>query len=467
MPYPLSGGDTRCVRGDQPHRLPRTIVTLRQITARGPAEQGARASRVVPAALVAAGLAALVGWSFASSRAWLLLAIALGGPVLAVALYRRSVRGAIEATRLALTDQLTGLGNYRRFLERLEREVDAAAASGRPLALCLLDIDHFKRVNDRFGHPAGDRALAEVAACLRHGGEAFRLGGDEFALLIEGRDEPAALGIAESVLRRIASASYSHGDPVTASAGVVVFPGHGVERSALVRAADSALYRAKGDGRNRARAHRPELTWDPVRLTNEAGSAGTLAQAAAALAGAIRARGIEEGQGAATGDLAARVARRMGLPPEHVDMIGFAATLSDVGKLALPDELLKKPGPLTDAERRALERHPLIGSEILDSLGADAVATWVRHHHERWDGAGYPGRLAGDRIPIGARILFVADAFEAMTTDQTWRPGLTREEAVAELERCAGTQFDPDVVAALVAEVGSPARPALPVAVGA
>ena len=150
----------------------------------------------------------------------------------------------------------------------------------------------------------------------------------------------------------------------------------------------------------------------------------------------------------------------MGLAPEHVDMIGFAATLSDVGKLALPDELLKKPGPLTDTERRALERHPLIGSEILDSLGADAVATWVRHHHERWDGAGYPGRLAGDRIPLGARILFAADAFEAMTRDQAWRPALTREEALAELARCAGTQFDPDVVAAFMAELASPVRPA-------
>lgn len=409
---------------------------------------------------------ALAAWSFASSRWWLLLAVALGGPLLAVALYRLSVRGALEATRLALTDQLTGLGNYRRFLERLERDGAAAEASGRPLALCLLDVDNFKRVNDRFGHPAGDRVLAEVATCLRHGGESFRLGGDEFALLLTGRDEAAALEIAGAVLRRVRAAAYSHGHPVTVSAGVAVLPGSGVERGGLVRAADAALYRAKGDGRDCVRAHRAELGWDPARLLG-AGPADTLVQAAAALAGAARARGIESGHGAATGDLAARVARRLGLAPEHVELIGVAATLSDVGKLALPDELLRKAGPLTDTERRALERHPQIGSEILDSLGADAVATWVRHHHERWDGAGYPGRLAGERIPIGARILFVADAFEAMTTDQTWRPGLTREEALAELERCAGTQFDPDVVAALLAELGLPARSALPVAVGA
>ncbi|MCC6222674.1 MAG: diguanylate cyclase [Thermoleophilia bacterium] len=438
------------------------------LTIRIPGRRASRCGRALSAGLLAAvlGVLALAGWSYATSRWWLLLVVALGGPLVAVALNRLFLRGALEATRLALTDQLTGLGNYRRFLERLERDGDAAGSAGRPLALCLLDVDNFKRVNDRFGHPAGDRVLAEVAACLRHGGEAFRLGGDEFALLLPGRDEAAAVAIAEAVLRRVRAATYSHGEAVTVSAGVAVFPADGLARSGLVRAADSALYHAKGGGRDCVRAHRLEPEWDPGQLVGS-GPTSVLVQAAAALQGAVQARGLESGHGAAAGELAARVARRMGLAPEHVDLIRVAATLSDVGKLALPDELLSKSGPLTETERRALERHPLIGSEILDSLGADAVATWVRHHHERWDGDGYPGRLAGERIPLGARILFVADAFEAMTSDQAWRPGLTCEEAVAELERCAGTQFDPEVVAAFAAEL-APALPlALPVAVGA
>jgi HD-GYP domain-containing protein (c-di-GMP phosphodiesterase class II) len=147
----------------------------------------------------------------------------------------------------------------------------------------------------------------------------------------------------------------------------------------------------------------------------------------------------------------------MGFTSEHVELIRLAASLNDIGKVALPEELLAKPGPLTADERRALERHPQIGYRILDSLGADPVATWVLHHHERWDGSGYPGRLAGEHIPLGSRILFVADAYEAMTTDQAWRERLPSDAALAELRRCAGTQFDPRVVEAFVAELESSA----------
>jgi HD-GYP domain-containing protein (c-di-GMP phosphodiesterase class II) len=155
----------------------------------------------------------------------------------------------------------------------------------------------------------------------------------------------------------------------------------------------------------------------------------------------------------------------MGLASEQIDQIRVAATLSDVGKLALPDELLSKAEPLTAEERHLLERHPRIGFQMLESLGADPLATWVLHHHERWDGGGYPERLAGERIPLGARILFVADAFEAMTTDQPWRSSLSREQALAELERCSGTQFDPAVVGAFAAELAVPAGTELAAAV--
>ena len=413
------------------------------------------------AGLVFAGL---VAWGLSTSHQAPLLIAAVMGSALSVALYRRSIQTSLEASRLALTDQLTGLGNDRHFIERLERELDRAELDGGSLSLCLIDVDDFKKINDRYGHPVGDRVLAQVATCLRHGGEAFRLGGDEFALLLSSCGEESGRAIGQAVLGRIAAADSSYGDSVTASAGVAVFPASGVERAELVRAADSALYRAKGGGKNCVRVYHPDLEAPEVGQADEADGRAVLRHAAAGLARAIRARGIDgDGQASAVGDLAARVAARMGLAPEHVDLIRVAAMLHDVGKLALPDELLLKPGLLTELERLVVQRHPQIGYQILDSLGADAVATWVLHHHERWDGRGYPERLAGERIPLGARILFVADAYEAMTGDQAWRPKLSRGEALQELERCAGTQFDPEVVAAFVAELSESTRAKLAV----
>ncbi|MEO8290083.1 MAG: GGDEF domain-containing protein, partial [Gaiellaceae bacterium] len=171
-----------------------------------------------------------------------LLAIALVGPLVAIALYQRSVYSALKAMRLALTDPLTGLGNHRHFHERLQRDLDDAQEKGVPLTLCLLDIDNFKEINDRYGHPVGDRVLAQVAARLRQGGEAFRLGGDEFALLLPRRDEHEALSIARSIIERVADAECEHGGHVSISAGIATYPQHGVERAELVRVADSALY---------------------------------------------------------------------------------------------------------------------------------------------------------------------------------------------------------------------------------
>jgi HD-GYP domain-containing protein (c-di-GMP phosphodiesterase class II) len=151
------------------------------------------------------------------------------------------------------------------------------------------------------------------------------------------------------------------------------------------------------------------------------------------------------------GELSARVAKRMGLDPEQIELARLAGSLHDLGKLAIPEEILRKPGPLNEAERLVLERHPQIGFRMLDSLGVEPVASWVLHHHERWDGNGYPDRLGGERIPLGSRILLVADACDAMTTDRVYRSRLSHERAMAELERCAGTQFDAAVVAAFIA----------------
>jgi diguanylate cyclase (GGDEF)-like protein len=183
------------------------------------------------------------------------LAAALVGPLLAIVLYQRSVHRALAAMRLALTDPLTGLGNHRHFGERLEVELDRAEARREPVSLCLIDLDDFKRINDSFGHPVGDAVLREVADCLRHGGEAFRLGGDEFALLLHGLGEAEALAIAETVVARLAGLDEEVGRGVCFSAGVATYPSPGVARSDLRRLADTALYRAKGDGKNRVQAY--------------------------------------------------------------------------------------------------------------------------------------------------------------------------------------------------------------------
>jgi two-component system cell cycle response regulator len=153
------------------------------------------------------------------------------------------------------------------------------------------------------------------------------------------------------------------------------------------------------------------------------------------------------------GELAARIAGLLGLDPNEVELVRLAGSLHDLGKLAIPEEILRKPGPLNDAERLVLERHPQIGFRMLESLGIEPVATWVLHHHERWDGHGYPHRLGSEEIPLGSRILLVADAYDAMTSDRVYRGRISHEQAVAELERCAGAQFDPRVVALFVAGV--------------
>ena len=414
-------------------------------------------STILPFTLMAsAALMLVVLWQRAP-----LLSAALVGPLLAIALYQRSTNRAIRAMQLALTDPLTGLGNHRHFHERLQQELLAAREHGTPLALCLLDVDDFKRINDRFGHPAGDRVLSQVATRLRQTGEAFRLGGDEFAVLLVGSDEQAALTAAGSIVERCERLELDQIGGLTVSAGVAAFPAQCRDHDDLVKLADSALYWAKEHGKNRARLYRPDVV-EIAELKRLAAGPDRSARfrAAASLARAVDARDAYTGRHSErVADLSARIAARIGADAEQVELTRLAASLHDLGKLAIPEEILRKPGPLDDAERLVLERHPQIGYRMLESLGVDPLADLVLHHHERWDGTGYPERLAGDAIPLGARIIFVADAFDAMTSDRVYRPRRSDEEALAELDRCAGTQFDPALVDALAAELGLGAAP--------
>jgi diguanylate cyclase (GGDEF)-like protein len=389
------------------------------------------------------------------------LSIALVGPLLAIALYQRSTFKAIRAMRLALTDPLTGLGNHRSFHERLQRELVAAEAEGTSLALCLVDLDDLKSINDRFGHPVGDLVLGQVASRLRQGGESFRLGGDEFAVLLPRQEERQATSVARSIVERVAALRVEGVGVVTVSAGVATYPTQGSGRDELIRLADSALYWAKKDGKNRVRAYAAEsiLRANLDQLADTPDRAARY-RAAESLARAVDARDAFTGSHSQrVGDYSARIARRLGADEPAVELTRLAGNLHDLGKLAVPEEILRKPSTLSEAERLVLERHAQIGFQMLESLGVEPVAEWVLHHHERWDGAGYPNRIAGDRIPLGARIIFVADAYDAMTSERVYRERLTQRQALAELERCAGTQFDPDVVRAFAQELLAAVEP--------
>ncbi|HET9323597.1 MAG TPA: diguanylate cyclase [Gaiellaceae bacterium] len=410
----------------------------------------ARATALPFALMGSAALMLVVLWQRSP-----LLSAALVGPLLAISLYQRSAYQALRAMRLALTDPLTGLGNHRSFQERLKRELLNAEADGEPFTLCLIDVDDFKRINDLFGHPTGDRVLAQVGGRLRQNGEAFRLGGDEFALLFPGVAANDAQDAAAAVLARIAALELPDVGSVTASAGVAGFPRQAFDRDELIRLADSALYWAKEHGKNRVHVYRPDVVElaELRRLAHGPDRAARF-RAAASLAKAVDARDTYTGSHSTrVAELGAWIAQRLGLDQEQVELTRLAGSLHDLGKLAIPEEILRKPGPLAPPERLVLERHPQIGHRMLESLGVDPVADWILHHHERWDGTGYPDRLRGEEIPLGARIIFVADAYDAMTSDRAYRGRLTPREAVEELERCAGSQFDPEIVEAFAREL--------------
>ena len=338
--------------------------------------------------------------------------------VRAVLTFRERVQLLAASREEALTDALTGLGNRRRFM----LEFDAALADETaPFALVVFDLDGFKAYNDSFGHSAGDALLARVAGMLGAAvdgeGRAYRLGGDEFCVLA-GLENGESNDLAE----RAAAALTEEGEgfAVSCSYGAVLMPSEASQLSEALSMADHRMYLHKQ--RHRA----PVETVDAL--------------------GAVR---DVESRIADVAELAEAVARRLRVSPGELAKIRQAAELHDVGKLAIPEEILSKPGSLGADEWEFVKRHPLIGERILAAApDFGGAARLVRSSHERWDGTGYPDRLSGPEIPLGARIIAVCDAFDAMTTTRPYAPQLDSEDAMSELVRCAGTQFDPEVVAA-------------------
>jgi diguanylate cyclase (GGDEF)-like protein len=387
-------------------------------------------------------------------------AVALAGPLVAVGLYQRSVNGALEAMRLAKTDPLTGLGNHRAFHECL-----ADLSHGRSrIALCLLDADGFKQINDRHGHQAGDDVLVLLAGHIRHDGQAFRLGGDEFAIVLSDVGADEAREITRAVIGRIGGQRQPWGGFVTVSAGIAVSPpdGTATDPDRLFANADAALYQAKRLGRNQvhvfdahvailsqarraaAEEYRLDAAWGLAELIDVADGLADDADPVGSHSFRVS-------------DLAARLAVRCGLQPVEAELVRLAARLHDLGKLAVPVEILRKPGGLEQREWQVLREHPETGRRILSSIGAGAIANWVLHQHERWDGTGYPAGMRGAEIPLEARIIFVAEAYDAITSGRPYQQARSQADALAELDRHAGTQFDPTVVAALTAELADEA----------
>jgi diguanylate cyclase (GGDEF)-like protein len=324
----------------------------------------------------------------------------------------------------AVTDALTGLGN-RRSLEATLRE-RLIEAPVRPFVLAFYDLDGFKHYNDSFGHQAGDALLTRLGARLAQalpGALVFRLGGDEFCVVVDEADG----GAASAALGAKSLTEHSTTFHVGCSYGLVAVPGEATDAEAAMLLADARMYERKHDRRPSA--------------ANE--SQGVLLRALAE-------RNEDLGQhNDDVSVLVELVSYELGLDRAEVATVLRAAELHDVGKLAIPDAILNKPGPLTDEEWTFMRRHTIIGERIVASATSlSDVAPIVRATHERFDGRGYPDAMAGEDIPLGARVIAVCDAYDAMTTTRPYRQAMSEESALAELWRCAGGQFDPQVVAA-------------------
>lgn len=389
---------------------------------------------LVPGAcwFVALAVLALAG-PLGLGHATVLLAVCAGAlaGLRATIVYVAHMRVLDRSRDEARIDQLSGLPNRRALIEDLDGVFDG----GDPVTLAFFDLDGFKLYNDSFGHAAGDALLQRLghrlAGVVGDAGRAYRLGGDEFCVLLDG----AAVEVAGTV-DAAGAALREHGDgfAITASAGSVEIPAEADHPGDALRIADQRMYARKAERRGPARMQARDLLLAVVRETEP---------------------DLDEHNGD-VGRLARQLGERLGLRDDDLDIVVRAAELHDVGKVAVPDDILHKPAALSEEEWQLMRQHTIIGERILSaSPGMGPVALLVRASHERWDGGGYPDGLRGEEIPLGARIITVCDAFDAIVSDRPYAQGRTVTEAVAELERCAGTHFDPTVVAAFAELVRS------------
>jgi len=394
-------------------------------------QSGVRASIRIPVAFASLAIAVLVAGSFAEITlpAVVLASTALIAVLVRLVLTFRAHQLMLANSRVeATTDPLTGLGNRRALAAALEARLDQDEPEA--LLLGLFDLNGFKNYNDGFGHAAGDallqRLARSLASVLPAPAAAFRMGGDEFCVLLPAGDAgQAMLRAAHAVL-----SERGEGFEISASLGSVLLPTETTDSSEALRLADQRMYSDKHSSRRSGTAHEVARTLLSAIAQRDPHLTSHMAD-------------VER--------LAIATARALELPDDAVELVALGAQLHDVGKMAIPETILIKPGPLTDQEWALMRQHTVAGQRILDTSAAlGQIAPLVRSSHERWDGRGYPDGLSGAEIPLASRIIAVCDSYDAMTSDRSYRRAMSEEVALAELIAGAGSQFDPEVVAAFL-----------------
>jgi diguanylate cyclase (GGDEF)-like protein/putative nucleotidyltransferase with HDIG domain len=359
---------------------------------------------------------------------------------------------ADELERQATTDPITGLLNHRYGDVALDEALEQARSRGSPLSVLIGDMDDFKLFNDTFGHPLGDEVLRLVAGVFRQmsgdSGIASRYGGDEFLVVLPGADRAAASAFADRLSAAIGEIEFQAKDgrrvPIGLSLGVASFPEDSESKDRLLVLADAAMYEAKRLG-GIDRQEPCVVDAGGVGVESVFGALDSLVQA-------VQYRDhYTKTHSDLVAEYAAKLALRVGFSEEATRAIRIAGILHDVGKLIVPDDILKKPGPLTAEEREVIQRHPLVGETLIrETPFLEDVIQAVGCHHERYDGSGYPRGLCGDEIPLLGRALAIADAYSAMSLDRPYRKALSDDEIVAEFEAGAGTNFDPHLAKVFV-----------------
>ena len=354
----------------------------------------------------------------------------------------------------ATSDPLTGLLNHRAFQQRVETEVRRAQRYERPLSLVLLDLDHFKSINDAYGHQAGDAALMQAANLIETGARAGdvlgRIGGDEFALLLPETIAEGGLRIAERIAEEFRAAPVGVASHLTMSAGICDLS-QTKNSKELLQLADGALYWAKNQGRDNVVVYSPEVVFE----LSDKDKADRLQRSQSLISIRSLARSIDakdspnEEHSERVAGFVRRLAEAAGWPPIPVAQLAEAARIHDVGKVCIPDEVLLKPGSLTPAEFEVVKSHAALGAQMAKEALSGEQALWIEQHHEHYDGTGYPNGLRGPQISEGASLLALADSWDVMTTVRSYSPAKSEREAFAECVSLAGAQFSPTACKAL------------------